>query len=142
MKTILSKNETETKKIGESIGKKCVGGEVFCLIGDLGTGKTTLSQGIAKGLGINKIINSPTFIITNIYKIKKNKRIKELIHIDAYRLKNLKEIEKIGFFDLLKEKENVIIIEWGEKIEKYLNKNYIKIKIKNKKENAREITIF
>ncbi len=142
MKILYSKNESETKKTGKKLGEKCIGGEVFCLSGDLGSGKTILSQGIAQGLGIKKNINSPTFIIINIYQIKKNiKEIKKLIHMDAYRLKNTNELENIGFFDFLKEKESVMIIEWGEKIKKYLPKKHIKINIKSNNQNERKITI-
>jgi tRNA threonylcarbamoyladenosine biosynthesis protein TsaE len=142
MQILYSENELETKKIGKSLGKKCTGGDIFCLSGDLGAGKTTLSQGIAQGLGVKRNISSPTFIIVNIYKIKKNiKNIKKIIHIDAYRLKTLKELEGIGFFDFIKEKDGVIIIEWGEKIKKYLPKKYIKIKLKNISENKRKIII-
>lgn len=143
MKIINSNNKLETKKIGEIIGKKCRGGEIFCLSGDLGAGKTTIAQGISRGLNIKKNITSPTFIIVNNYKIKNHpKKIKGLIHLDVYRIKNLRELEEVGFFDFLKEPKTVVIIEWGEKIKKYLPKKHIKIKIKNTAENKRKISIY
>ncbi len=142
MKTVLSCSEKETKEIGVSLGRACLGGEVFCLSGDLGAGKTSLSQGVARGLGIKKIVSSPTFIILNSYKIKNSPKIKFLIHIDAYRLKNTKELEGIGFFDIIKDKKNITIIEWGEKIKKHLPREIIKIKIKILKNSKRKITIF
>lgn len=141
MTTLLSNNEAETLVIGESLGSACHGGEIFCLSGDLGAGKTTLSKGIARGLKIKKGVTSPTFIILNSYITPKNPKIKKLIHIDAYRLKSTIELEGLGFFDLIKEKNNVMIIEWGEKIKKYLPLNYIKINIKNIDNNQRKIII-
>ncbi|MFA5644465.1 MAG: tRNA (adenosine(37)-N6)-threonylcarbamoyltransferase complex ATPase subunit type 1 TsaE [Patescibacteria group bacterium] len=140
---ILTKNQKETFNLGFLLGRNCFPGEIFCLSGQLGSGKTTLSQGIAKGLGIKKNITSPTFIIYNAYKINKNSnKIKNLIHIDAYRLTGIKDLESIGFFDLLKQKDIVLIIEWGEKIKKHLSPKTIFIEIKLKKEpEEREIFI-
>lgn len=141
MKTIITNNEAQTRALGISLGGKCQGGEFFCLSGDLGAGKTALSKGIAEGLGVKKNITSPTFIISNIYKIKNNKNIKTLTHIDAYRLQNTRDLENIGFFDLIKDKTNVTVVEWGEKIKKYLPKRHTKVEIKSLSENERKIII-
>ncbi|MDD3711320.1 MAG: tRNA (adenosine(37)-N6)-threonylcarbamoyltransferase complex ATPase subunit type 1 TsaE [Patescibacteria group bacterium] len=141
MMNLISNNEKETRAIGRALGESCQGGEIFCLSGELGSGKTTLSKGIAQGLKIKKNITSPTFIILNSYTIPKNSKIKKLIHIDAYRLKNTIELEGLGFFDLIKETNNIIIIEWGEKIKKYLPAKKITITIKNINSNKRKIII-
>lgn len=143
MKKIISKNEDKTISVGIALGKKCTGGEIFSLSGNLGSGKTILSKGIARGLGIKKHITSPTFIILNIYKTKSYpKKIKKLIHIDAYRLESKKDLENIGFFDFIKEKDNIIIIEWGEKIKKYLPIRTKKIKLLSLKNGNKKIIIF
>ncbi|PKM91211.1 tRNA (adenosine(37)-N6)-threonylcarbamoyltransferase complex ATPase subunit type 1 TsaE [Candidatus Falkowbacteria bacterium HGW-Falkowbacteria-1] len=141
MKKIITKNEKETMSLGQIIGDKCMGGEIFSLTGNLGTGKTLLSKGIAKGLNIKKNVSSPTFIILNIYKTKtKEKKIKKFIHIDAYRLSSKRDLENIGFFDFLNDEENVIVIEWGNKIKKFLPQKAKIIKIKTLSENSRELT--
>ncbi len=141
MKKIISKNEKETKNIGVSIGRSCKGGEVFLLSGDLGAGKTALSKGIAIGLGIKKNITSPTFIIMNVYKIKGSLRgIKNFVHVDVYRVIGKEDLYNIGLFDFLGEKDSVVVIEWGDKIKKFLAKKSINIKMKNLKEKSRSIT--
>lgn len=143
MEKIVSKSEEETMSIGQSAGYQCEGGEIFSLVGDLGAGKTLLSKGIAKGLNIKKNVTSPTFIILNIYKTKiKEKQIKKFVHIDAYRLSSKRDLENIGFFDFLNDKECVIVIEWGNKIKKFLPQETKTIKIKPLSASSRELSFF
>ena len=141
MKTIISKNEKQTKEIGKSLLDKYPNTRIFSLSGNLGSGKTILSKGLAKGLNIKRNISSPTFVILNIYEIKKNNVFKNFIHIDAYRLKNKKDLENIGFFDFIKQDDSIIIIEWGNKIKKYLPKQTVNIKLTILKNEQRKIII-
>jgi tRNA threonylcarbamoyladenosine biosynthesis protein TsaE len=142
MKKIISKNEKETKDIGFSLGKNCEGGEIFLLSGDLGAGKTILSKGIALGLGLKKNITSPTFIIMNIYEIKKPlNKIKRFVHVDAYRIIGKEDLYNIGLLDLLKDDGSVVVLEWGDKIKKFLPTKSTNIKIKNLKQGFRSISI-
>ncbi|HPT08643.1 MAG TPA: tRNA (adenosine(37)-N6)-threonylcarbamoyltransferase complex ATPase subunit type 1 TsaE [bacterium] len=141
MKTIISHNEKETKNLGEKLIIDYPKNNIFSLSGNLGSGKTMLTQGLAKSLGIKKNITSPTFVILNSYRIKNNQRFKNLIHIDAYRLKNKKDLENIAWFDLIKQTDNIIIVEWGEKIKKYLPKSTVNIKFKIQNNNDRKIII-
>jgi len=139
---IKTKSEKETFNVGRKLAKKLKGGDVIGLIGKLGAGKTILVKGIANGLGIKKIVTSPTFILMKIYNIKKNKKIKYLCHIDAYRLKNSKDLFSIGANDWLKNKNVLTIIEWAEHVKDILPKNKLLIKIKfSKKRNERKIEI-
>lgn len=137
---ILTKSEKETLALGEKFGKKLKGGEVIALQGNLGAGKTILTKGIAKGLGIKNIVNSPTFILMNIYDVKKND-IKQLVHVDCYRIKKPDEIVNIGLEEYYYDKDCVVIIEWPEKIKDILPKNLIKISIKIKDGDQREVTV-
>jgi tRNA threonylcarbamoyladenosine biosynthesis protein TsaE len=93
---------------------------IIAMSGDLGAGKTTLTQEISKELGIKNSVVSPTFVIMKIYKTNPTqdylKSIKKLVHIDAYRLEGSKELEKIGWSDLYNDKDNLIIIEWPENV--------------------------
>ncbi|HBM46167.1 TPA: tRNA (adenosine(37)-N6)-threonylcarbamoyltransferase complex ATPase subunit type 1 TsaE [Patescibacteria group bacterium] len=92
------------------------GAIVIGLSGDLGSGKTSFVQGVAKHFDIDDKIISPTFVIQKRYEMKNHKNFKNLVHIDAYRLERPEEIIRIGWHDLIKEKGNVIFVEWPEKI--------------------------
>lgn len=136
LKSFVTKKIEETIALGEKLGTNCVGGEIFLLLGDLGAGKTCLSQGIAKGLGVKNKVNSPTFNIMKIYRGQKL----SLCHIDAYRLNSGHDLTMIGLDDYLNRKDFVIIIEWAEKVRDIWPKKKIKIKMKNIKD-GRQIKI-
>ncbi|BDB03140.1 tRNA (adenosine(37)-N6)-threonylcarbamoyltransferase complex ATPase subunit type 1 TsaE [Clostridium botulinum] len=128
----------KTIDIGNFIGRHCNSGDILCLNGDLGAGKTHLSKGIAKGLNIKDNITSPTFNIVNEY----DGRLK-LYHFDVYRVNDPDEIEAIGFDEYIFG-EGISIIEWSDYIEDLIPNEhmYIRInKIPEKGENYRKITI-
>ncbi len=103
---IFSNSEEETLKIGELIGKSLKGGEIICLVGPLGAGKTTLVKGIARGMGILQgyQVRSPTFTLVNEYPTLKG----PLLHADLYRVKDLHLEEFVG--------RGVLVVEWGESL--------------------------
>ncbi|MBX4260706.1 tRNA (adenosine(37)-N6)-threonylcarbamoyltransferase complex ATPase subunit type 1 TsaE [Clostridium estertheticum] len=128
----------ETYKIGELIGSLVNSGDIICLIGDLGTGKTHLTKGIAKGLDIKDNITSPTFTIVNEY----TGRLK-LYHFDVYRVNDPDEIEAIGFDEYIFS-DGVSVIEWANYIEEIIPPNKLTITIKKQPEfgdNYRKINI-
>lgn len=136
-----SKSPSETKKIALKLAKKLKGGEILALEGDLGGGKSTFAKGLARGLGIKKLITSPSFLIMKIHNTKKG-RVKKFCHVDAYRLKKNQELTEIGLTDYLNKKEVITVIEWADKIRKFLKKfNKIRISFKFINENQRRITI-
>ncbi len=141
MEKIITHSAQETKTLGQAIGQVCRGGEVFYLSGDLGAGKTTFLQGLAKGLGVNSSVNSPTFNILKIYKTKKGSAVKSFCHIDAYRLIGAKDLEALGIKEILADKDAVTAIEWAEKVKSVFPKNTIKIKAKHITDNEREFAI-
>lgn len=112
-----------TYKIGELIGSLVNSGDIICLIGDLGTGKTHLTKGIAKGLDIKDNITSPTFTIVNEYI----GRLK-LYHFDVYRVNDPDEIEAIGFDEYIFS-DGVSVIEWANYIEEIIPPNKLTITI-------------
>ncbi len=138
MKQLLTYSEEETRKIAQEIGKKTKSG-VIALTGEMGAGKTIFVQGFAKGLGINDKITSPTFVLIRQHKIPKVKKI--LYHIDLYRLEGEINIKQLGIEDLFNS-ENLILIEWAEKINKYLPKETIRINIEKTNKSERLITIY
>ncbi len=134
MQILLSNSEKDTRKIAQNLAKKIDHG-VIALSGDLGTGKTTFVQGFAKGLGIKEKIISPTFVLVRQHKIPKTNQL--LYHIDLYRVENT---QQLGLNEMIKS-DNIILIEWAEKIENLLPKNTLKIKIEKEKGDKRLITL-
>lgn len=145
-RSIITKSAAETKKIASnfvhqiSATPRVAGAVIIGLIGELGSGKTTFTQGFAKGLGIKGNITSPTFVLEKIYEII-SKQHRHFIHIDAYRIDNPKELLDLGFNDLIKNNKNIILIEWADKIKNILPKGYIRIEFFHKKEKIRKIII-
>ncbi len=117
---------------------------VLALIGDLGSGKTTFTQGFCKELGIEGRVVSPTFILVRKYSVPgRELKFETLYHADLYRLEgNLeKEIENIGLTDFWKDKDSVVLIEWSEKIEKVLPESTLFVKFEYISEKSRKIVI-
>jgi tRNA threonylcarbamoyladenosine biosynthesis protein TsaE len=110
----ISNCENETKKLGREFAEELSGGEVVCLKGDLGAGKTTFVQGMMQKYNPKKRVLSPTFIIVRHYIINQ-KEAKNLFHVDLYRMENYRDIEGIGILELMNKKENIFLIEWSEK---------------------------
>lgn len=135
---IVSKNKEETLKLGEIIAKNAFIGEIITLSGDLGAGKTILTRGIGKTLGVKEEINSPTF---NILKCYFSSSV-PLYHIDAYRLEDIpRENKNIGLEEVI-EGDGVAIIEWPKFIEEFLNFNdVLNIVITINENNEREFNI-
>ena len=114
----------ETYKIGESLGQEARAGQVYTLIGDLGTGKTVFTQGFAKGLGIREYVNSPTFTILQVYE---DGRL-PLYHFDVYRIEEPEEMEEIGYEDYFFG-DGVTLIEWADIIGELIPENAVRIEI-------------
>lgn len=135
MKKIL-KNLEDTKMFGINFGKALKPGDIVCLNGDLGAGKTTLTKSIGLGLGVEDYITSPTFALINEYRGKF-----PVYHFDIYRLEHIEEIDDLGFDEYIYGK-GVSIIEWADRIEKALPQERITIDIeKGKGEEERILNI-
>lgn len=141
-KTVITNNATETQKLGEECSKYS-DKKFFALFGDLGSGKTTFTQGFAKGLGIKGRIISPTFIIVRQHKISSKyyvSSIKYFYHIDLYRIESEKDLKGLGLEEIFNNPENVIVVEWAEKIKHLLPKKRIEIYFEYVSSNERKIT--
>lgn len=142
----ISKNIKETTEIAKIFLEKILknkgkqkGAVIVCLSGDLGSGKTAFVQSIAKHLNIKNKINSPTFVIIKKYIIKKTKEHDFLFHLDAYRLKNEKELLYLGWEEIIKEKGHLVFIEWPENVEKVIPKNSFYIYFSHQKDGSRKL---
>lgn len=139
MMVIETNSAKETFELGVQIGQKCVPGEVYTLIGDLGVGKTVFTQGLAKGLEIDEPISSPTFTIVQVYE---EGRL-PFYHFDVYRIGDVEEMDEIGYDDYIYG-QGACLIEWANLIEEILPKKRKEITIEKDLEKGfdyRKITI-
>lgn len=144
MKIFHTKNAEETQALAARLVKTWRGGDVVGLVGNLGAGKTTFVQGVAKALGIKRAVRSPTFLRMQVYPVSviartptavggrgnlhatrllrraRNDDVKYFVHIDAYRIKNPEQLLELGLEEYLGRKDLLIVIEWAEKIKKIL----------------------
>jgi tRNA threonylcarbamoyladenosine biosynthesis protein TsaE len=128
-KDFVTTNAKQTQKLGEILAREIKGGEIICLSGELGAGKTTFTQGFLKGLGIKGPHTSPTFLIMKHYKKeipksklqisnksqKPNDQIQNIFHFDSYRV-GTNDILALGWEEIIADKKNVVIIEWAERV--------------------------
>ena len=136
-----TKNGNETRKLAKLLAQEILKKPlkkkralIIGLQGELGSGKTTFIQSLAKGLCIKNKITSPTFVLM--------KRYKNFYHIDCYRIKNYKDILALDFQEIISNPQNIIVIEWAEKIQKILPENTIWIKFKIISNKERKIKIY
>lgn len=134
-----TRSPEETFRLGYEMGEAARPGQVFTLNGDLGVGKTVFTQGLAKGLGIEEAVNSPTFTIVQVY----DEGRLPFYHFDVYRIGDVEEMEEVGFDDYVMG-EGVSLIEWADLIEEILPEKRTEIVIEKDLEQGfdyRKITI-
>ncbi len=157
VKSFLTRSPSQTKRLGEILAKEILKNKkkkralVLGLEGELGGGKTTFLQGFAKGLGVKEKILSPTFIIMRKFEIRISKfetnskfkipKSKTFYHIDCYRIEKPKEILDLGFKEIISNPQNIVAVEWTDRIRKILPKDILMLKFKFINKNTREIVI-
>ena len=135
MAEFFTKNELETEALGERLARSIDGGAVIAMYGDLGAGKTAFVRGLARGMGLDARVSSPTFTIVNEYLGDR-----ELIHFDMYRLGSADELFDIGWEDYIS-RGAVCTVEWSENVEDAFYGDEIKLTIEKLSDNERKITI-
>ena len=133
---MILKSEKQTRAWARKFASGLKGGEVLCLGGDLGSGKTAFTKGLAQGLGVKQIITSPTFVL-----MKVNEGNLNLVHIDAYSLSSGEDLKAIGASDYFSDPNYVTVIEWADKVKDVWPKKRIMIWFEVKGKNQREIII-
>lgn len=154
-KEFITKSTLQTKKLGMEIAETFKGGEIICLSGDLGAGKTTFTQGLLKGLGIKGPYTSPTFAIIKHYQLTTNNSQQKksftgpssvvssklsVYHIDAYRI-NSKDLIELGFKDFAGKPNTITIIEWPEKVKSLIPTEAVWIDFEWQNDKERKIAL-
>ncbi len=142
----ITKNFKETQQLAGQLIKKLIemphsGALVLAFKGDLGAGKTTFIQGLGKALGVKEKILSPTFVIMKHFNILTSKHFNSLYHIDCYRLDDEKDLVELGFEEILKNENNLVVIEWAERIKKALPRDTVWMEFEHGGEDERRIRI-
>lgn len=139
-KRLITNSADETEKAGEKFGNSLSPGDVVCLYGDLGVGKTTITKGIARGLGVTTRVISPTFSLVRQYAVD-TETIKTLYHLDLYRLEDKTAVDSIGIQEMFADLQGVMLIEWPEKLHALLPEKRIEIRLSHLENDSREIHI-
>jgi tRNA threonylcarbamoyladenosine biosynthesis protein TsaE len=120
---LLSDSAAATRRIGRRLGRAALPGTTVALVGQLGAGKTQIAKGVAEGLGVRSVVNSPTFIIINEHAGRL-----PLFHVDAYRLTDADEARQAGVFDE-RQAEGVTVIEWADRLDGSLPTDVLRIEL-------------
>ena len=132
----ISHSVAETEAFAEQLATTFVGGEVLLLKGDLGAGKTHFVKGLARGLGIDEVVTSPTFALHNSYTGRLN-----LNHFDFYRIEDSEEVEILGLDEFFYDMHGVAAIEWSENVASLLPKHCVTVTIDKIDDDTRKITV-
>ncbi len=133
---VISRSAEQTRRIGMRLGKLLQIGDLICLMGELGSGKTTLVQGIASGWGSLDATSSPTFVLVNVYRRPEAER---LFHMDAYRLNSPAEAEDLDL-DMMLE-NGPLLVEWADRIFPALPDEYLSVKLQWMDEMQRDMLL-
>lgn len=121
----ISRSAEQTRRMGIRLGALLQGGDIICLVGDLGSGKTTFVQGIASGWGSLDAVTSPSFVLVNIYRAANEQKF---YHLDAYRLEDASEAESLDLDAMIE--SGPLVIEWAERIKKALPEDCLWVKLR------------
>lgn len=132
----ISRSPEQTRRAGMRLGELLQNGDVVGLVGELGSGKTTLMQGIAAGWGSLDVVTSPTFVLVNVYRHPNSKR---LYHLDAYRLSGAAEVIDLDIEALLE--TGPLVVEWAERVWGALPADHLQVVMRTVGENQRDMII-
>ena len=132
--------EREAENFIDALVPEAAGATLIALSGDLGAGKTTFTQFVAKALGVTDTVNSPTFVIEKVYSVPEGKHFARLVHIDAYRLQNAGDLTVLGFGEVMSHAGTLVIIEWPENVLGIAEQASVKILLELLPDGSRQIT--
>lgn len=129
----------EARVLSERLVPKASGATLVTLSGELGAGKTSFTQALAKMYGIEEHVTSPTFVLEKVYQLAKDKSFRRLVHIDAYRLKSGEELSALGWDELMKDARTLVVLEWPEMVADGLPKADVAILLTVEPDQSRTI---
>lgn len=135
----LSDTQNFARSFLQKLKPKEGAGTVLALSGDLGSGKTTFTQFLAKELGVKDQLTSPTFVIEKKYQCGSGQEFKNLIHLDCYRLNDSSELLRLDWLEIINKPENLIVIEWPERVADLLPPDTLKLSFYFINENERRV---
>lgn len=130
-----SSSELETEQIASRLAHEVKEGDIICFFGDVGAGKTVFTRGLCRGLGFEGYVNSPSYIVMNIYKTETI----SIYHYDLYRIGSTAELNEIGFYEFASQDKSITIVEWAEMLNGELPEKRVEIHIKSESETKRKI---
>ncbi|MFC7341768.1 tRNA (adenosine(37)-N6)-threonylcarbamoyltransferase complex ATPase subunit type 1 TsaE [Saccharopolyspora griseoalba] len=139
LRTVELPAEDDTLEFGRRLGAVLRAGDLILLDGPLGAGKTVVTRGIARGMGISAPITSPTFVIARVHHPDSG-GVPALVHVDAYRLGGLEEIDDLDL-DTDLDTEAAVVVEWGEGLAERLAEDYLLIRLRRREDDVRELTL-
>jgi tRNA threonylcarbamoyladenosine biosynthesis protein TsaE len=132
-----SGSEKETEEFAERFSSAVKQGDIICFFGSVGAGKTVFARGFCRGLGYKGYVNSPSYIIMNMYDCSEL----NIYHYDLYRISSVSELTEIGFYDFAGTENSVTLVEWAEKLDGELPEKRIDVTIEDAGESRRKITV-
>lgn len=138
---VITNSPKKTQELGEKISTDLKPGSILALSGELGSGKTTFIQGLARGLGIKKRIVSPTFVFIRQYSVNHQTLVKKLYHVDLYRIDKAPDVRGLGLEEIFADPEAIVVIEWADRIKEILPKKRIDINFEYLTGDQRRIKI-
>lgn len=144
MKSVVISHVSEWEGLVQSLLPRLLPGTILTLSGPLGAGKTTFVQALAKVLGVKTVLTSPTFSLVRTYRTKGHPSIKQLVHVDAYRIERDEDVMTLGLEELMMEPGTLVCLEWPERVEGWLRKqaaNQMSIKIDLIENGGRNVAV-
>jgi len=136
----LAEFSAEAERFATSVSSSPQTATLVTLSGNLGAGKTAFTKAVAGALGVEGLVNSPTFVLEKIYELPAGKTFKHLVHIDAYRLEGGSDLIPLGFNEIMRDADNLILLEWPEIVSDALPAAAVKISIEILEDGSRKIT--
>ena len=138
--TTLEEFGAEAARLADTLAPSLQGATLVTLSGELGAGKTAFTKAVARALGVDETVTSPTFVLEKIYALSDGKHFDRLVHIDAYRLETGADLAPLGFDELMRDSGNLVLLEWPEQVSDALPHPAVRISIVAQPDGSRTIS--